>query len=106
MCGPSMKIRLLGCLTCTALALLIAASGASPQEQQQTNQRQRPRTVGTQGATNTQQPTKSSGEEVSEGDVVRVETQLVTVPAVVTDKVGHPLTGLRAENFPLSPPPP
>ncbi len=94
-----MKIRLLSYFACMALALLIAASGASPQEQQQTNQRQRPRTVGTQGATNTQQPTKSSGEEVSEGDVVRVETQLVTVPAVVTDKVGHPLTGLRAENF-------
>jgi VWFA-related protein len=36
---------------------------------------------------------------VAEGDVVRVETQLVSVPAVVTDRNGHPLAGLRAENF-------
>jgi Ca-activated chloride channel family protein len=36
---------------------------------------------------------------VGEGDVVRVETQLVSVPAVVTDAAGHPLAGLRAENF-------
>jgi VWFA-related protein len=31
--------------------------------------------------------------------VVRVETQLVTVPAVVTDRNGRPMTDLRAENF-------
>jgi Ca-activated chloride channel family protein len=36
---------------------------------------------------------------VGEGDVVRVETQLVSVPAVVIDGTGHPLAGLRAENF-------
>ena len=30
---------------------------------------------------------------------MRVETQLVTVPAVVTDRTGRPLAGLRAENF-------
>jgi VWFA-related protein len=33
--------------------------------------------------------------------VVRVETQLVSVPAVVTDKTGRPLSNLRAENFVL-----
>ncbi|HMG72459.1 MAG TPA: VWA domain-containing protein [Pyrinomonadaceae bacterium] len=43
--------------------------------------------------------TNTSGEEVDAGDVVRVETQLVTVPAVVTDRTGRPLAGLRAENF-------
>ncbi|HZI20785.1 MAG TPA: VWA domain-containing protein [Pyrinomonadaceae bacterium] len=37
--------------------------------------------------------------EVDEDDVVRVETQLVTVPAVVTDKAGRPLVGLKADNF-------
>ena len=31
--------------------------------------------------------------------MVRVETQLVTVPAVVTDRNGRPMAGLRAENF-------
>jgi len=99
--GPSVKIRLLGCFVCMALsfALFVGASTASLRNTQQDNRQQRPRTVGTQAPTNTQQQTNSSSEEVSEGDIVRVETQLVTVPAVVTDKVGHPLTGLRAENF-------
>jgi VWFA-related protein len=81
------------------LALLSAATTASRQDPQQTNQQQRPRKVGSQGGTNTQQQTNSSAEEVGEGDVVRVETQLVSVPAVVTDGKGHLLTGLRAENF-------
>lgn len=40
-------------------------------------------------------------QEIDEGDVVRVETQLVSVPAVVTNNGGRPLTGLRAENFAL-----
>ncbi len=31
--------------------------------------------------------------------MVRVETQLVSVPAVVTDREGKPLTGLHADNF-------
>jgi Ca-activated chloride channel family protein len=39
------------------------------------------------------------GEEVDEDDVVRIETQLVSVPAIVTDRTGRPLTGLRAEDF-------
>ena len=40
-------------------------------------------------------------QEIDEGDVVRVETQMVSVPAVVTNNGGRPLTGLRAENFAL-----
>ena len=48
-------------------------------------------------------PIRSSpgGEEVEEGDVVRVDTQLVSVPAVVTDTAGRPLSNLRQENFQL-----
>ena len=76
-----------------------------PQEKssQQANQ-QRPRKVGsTPTPTSTPVPnqpqTNSSGEEVGEGDVVRVETQLVSVPAVVTDRNGRPVAGLRADNF-------
>src|SRR6266571_8352663 len=93
------KIKLIGCFVC---ALLSLAPLAAQQDQQPANQ-QRPRKVGsTSTNVNTpqsNQPQKSSAEEVSEGDVVRVETQLVTVPAVVTDRNGHPLTALRAENF-------
>ncbi len=93
------EIKLLACFVCAFfwLAPLIAQ-----QEQQPANQ-QRPRKVGsTSSNVNTQQTNQqqnSSAEEISEGDVVRVETQLVTVPAVVTDRNGHPLTALRAENF-------
>src|SRR5437764_13936772 len=77
--------------------IVISASSQSPQSNQQ-----RPRTVS--GNQNTsppanQQQSNSSGEEVDEGDVVRVETQLVSVPAVVTDKSGHPLSSLRQDNF-------
>ena len=44
---------------------------------------------------------ESRPQEVDAGDVVRVETQLVSVPAVVTNTAGRPLTGLRNENFVL-----
>ncbi|HEY6216634.1 MAG TPA: VWA domain-containing protein [Pyrinomonadaceae bacterium] len=59
---------------------------------------QRPRRV-----TPTDQTTESKkpGDELDEGDVVRVDTQLVSVPAVVTDSAGHPVSGLRPENFRL-----
>jgi len=60
--------------------------------------KQRPRRVNP----DLQQPTTpvdKSVDEVDEGDVVRVETQLVSVPAVVTNSAGRPLIGLRAENF-------
>src|SRR5438552_1202410 len=97
--GQKGKIKLIGCFVC---ALLSLAPLAAHQDQQPANQ-QRPRKVGSTSSNvntpQTNQPQKSSAEEVSEGDVVRVETQLVTVPAVVTDRNGHPLTALRAENF-------
>ncbi len=99
--GQRIAVRLLGCFVFAGLcfASLVAASHARRQEPQQTNQQQRPRTVGSQGTTNTRPQTNSSAEEVGEGDVVRVETQLVSVPTVVTDRNGRPVTGLHAENF-------
>ena len=36
------------------------------------------------------------GEEVGENDVVRVDTQLITVPVVVRDQQGRRMTGLTA----------
>src|SRR5712664_917767 len=99
--GQRIAVRLLGCFVFAGLcfAALVAASHARRQEPQQTNQQQRPRTVGSQGTTNTRPQTNSSAEEVGEGDVIRVETQLVSVPTVVTDRNGRPVTGLHAENF-------
>lgn len=67
---------------------------------QDVNQQQRPRRVGSSASTTAQ---NSSGkiDEVDEGDVVRVDTQLVSVPAVVTTNAGRPLAGLKTENFKL-----
>ncbi len=57
---------------------------------------QRPRRVGS----SEQIPeAKKGSEEVDEGDVIRTDTQLVSVPAVVTDASGRPLSGLKPENF-------
>ena len=80
-----------------SLSLVFAATAAN--QEPQPNKQQRPRTVG-QGNSNSSQPsTNTPGEEVDEGDIVRVETQLVSVPAVVTDRNGRPLAGLKLENF-------
>jgi len=97
------RIRLLGCLVCAVLSLALSVAAGSASRQDQGNQQQRPRKVGaaspTPNATPTpnQTPKKTPVEEVDEGDVVRVETQLVA--AVVTDRTGRPVSGLRAENF-------
>ncbi len=79
-----------------------------PQAQQitQQQQQQRPRRVNngtdqTPAATKKPDTPSSSSDELDEGDVVRVDTQLVSVPAVVTDGSGRPVAGLRAENFRL-----
>src|ERR1700674_2557077 len=65
--------------------------------------RQRPRRVNDSAEQPTSKgPAKeqvTKPQEIDEGDVVRVETQLVSVPAVVTNNGGRPLTGLRPENF-------
>jgi len=84
-----------------ACAVILFAGNASKSQSPQTNKQQRPRTVGSQNknAAPPKQQTGTSSEEVDEGDVVRVETQLVTVPAVVTDKDGHPISTLKLENF-------
>ena len=80
----------------------LASSGFhnSAQVNQQTPTQQRPRRVeGSEKPTDPQRKSVSSGDEVDEGDVVRVETQLVSIPAVVTDGTGHPVSGLKQDNF-------
>jgi VWFA-related protein len=68
----------------------------------QETKQQRPRRV---TKDEPQSPARTSeaprNEEVDDGEVVRVETQLVSVPAVVTNSAGRPVAGLRAENFRL-----
>jgi len=46
-------------------------------------------------------PATSGSRDLDEGDVIRTDTQLVSVPAFVTDSTGHPLAGLKPENFRL-----
>jgi VWFA-related protein len=82
-----------------SLLLVILAAIAVGGWGSQAQNKQRPRRVEPPPV-----PTRSagsSGEEVDEGDVVRVDTQLVSVPAVVTDPAGRPLSNLRQENFQL-----
>ena len=95
---PRFAALVLG-LTC----VLVLVSAQFPIAAQQNQQR--PRRVNPQAAPQATPPpavvARQTGDEVDEGDVVRVETQLVSVPAVVTNRSGRPLTGLRAENFVL-----
>lgn len=82
----------------TCLLIVVSAIAAQQITQQPA---QRPRRVnGGEQTTEAKKPATDS-EEVDEGDVVRVDTQLVSVPAVVTDSYGRPIPGLRPENFRL-----
>lgn len=90
-------------------AILAALCGGlivtSAQESPKVKEQQRPRRVGaTQTPTPKTAPQPSvspnaAAVEVGENEVLRVDTQLVSVPAVVRDHTGHPLVSLRAENF-------
>jgi len=91
------KVLLGFCCLGVPFLLLTVLPSASMQEQ---NNNRRPRTVGSNQNTN-QAPANSAPQEVDEGDVVRVETQLVSVPAVVTDRNGRPVAGLKLDNFVL-----
>jgi VWFA-related protein len=90
------------------LALLSAPAPAGRAQVQEEEAHQRPRRVSPTPAPTPQtapaakpapQQTAAGGVEVDEDDVVRIETQLVSVPAVVTDRTGRPLTGLSAADF-------
>src|ERR1051325_5997917 len=80
------------------LVILVTVCVAAQQVTQQPAQRPRRVTPSAQ-TTESKKNSPAAGDEVDEGDVVRVDTQLVSVPAVVTDGSGRPLSGLRPENF-------
>ena len=84
-------------LICLSLLISILLPVAGQQAKQE-----RPRRVTKDEAQSAAKASpEPSAEEVDEGDVVRVETQLVSVPTVVTNSLGRPVPGLRAENFVL-----
>jgi len=78
--------------------LLLSAFGVRVVGQQPNQQRPR-RVTKDEAQSSAKTSQQQQTEEVDEGDVVRVETQLVSVPTVVTNSAGRPLPGLRAENF-------
>lgn len=85
------------------IALLIVAclfieGTRARQIQQQPAQRPR-RVAGSEQTTEAKKGT--APDDLDEGDVIRTDTQLVSVPAVVTDASGRPLSGLKPENFRL-----
>ncbi|HEV7395907.1 MAG TPA: VWA domain-containing protein [Pyrinomonadaceae bacterium] len=80
---------LLSVLLCSFVFLSFAQT-QDPEKQQ------RPRRVnGADSNSNSNQ----KPEEVDENDIVRVETQLVSVPAFVTNITGRPVSGLNKQNF-------
>jgi Ca-activated chloride channel homolog len=83
-----------------SLVILVTVCVAAQQVTQQPAKRPR-RVNGSEQTTEARKNSPAPGDEVDEGDVVRVETQLVSVPAVVTDSSGRPLSGLKPENFRL-----
>jgi VWFA-related protein len=95
--------------TLLAITLILCCGvtvARAQQNQQPGAQQQRPRRVGGLALPTSPPPQRApaataASEEVGEGDVVRVDTQLVSVPAVVMDRTGRPVANLRAENFVL-----
>ena len=89
-------LALLSLLLSFATCLLVAQTTTSAQQQQ------RPRLASPVPPPPEMAAASSpGGEEVSENDVVRVDTQLITVPVVVRDQEGRPVTGLTASAFQL-----
>jgi len=80
------------------IALIFIDGTRAQQIQQQPAQRPR-RVAGSEQTTEAKKGT--APDDLDEGDVIRTDTQLVSVPAVVTDASGRPLSGLKPENFRL-----
>ena len=89
-------------LKSTLLILALLAGQILTVTAQEANQQQRPRRVnGSASKAPSQNALPAKPDEVGDGDVVRVDTQLVSVPAVVTTVSGRPVAGLKTENFKL-----
>ncbi len=95
---PSTNPLKLSALIWLSIVIVCAVVWSATGQQPGTQQQQRPRRA-TNSNNKTDANQNSSGEEVGEGDVIRVETQLVSVPAIVTNGQGRPVPGLRVDNF-------
>src|SRR5438552_2106556 len=112
--GPVVRLAFVGALVSSAVSLVVLGAASAPllQEPRPVNQQQRPRKVAApqnnnsaatqpkeNGATKPKENAtprpgeKAAPEEVAEGDVVRVDTELVAVPTVVSDRNGLPVKG-------------
>jgi VWFA-related protein len=72
----------------------------------QNGPQQRPRRVAvpppsTAGQSTAAKADPTGGQEVGDDEVVRVDTQLISVPAVVVDKTGRPVINLKPGDFAL-----
>src|ERR1051326_3885031 len=83
------------------LSVSLIALSIFPQQQAQRPRRVNSNTDQTTEVAKPAPPAPSGSQDLDEGDVIRTDTQLVSVPAVVTDSAGHPVSGLRPENFRL-----
>src|SRR5436189_2028105 len=104
--GPVFRLAFVGALVSSAVSLVVLGAASAPltQDPKTVNQQQRPRKVASPQSNNstvTQPKEKAAPQEVAEGDVVRVDTELVAVPTAVIDRNGQPVKGLLAENFAL-----
>ena len=82
----------------TGLILLLILTAAAASSSQTRPRRAEPKTSTPPTAAN--EPTPAGGaQEVGEDDVVRIETNLVTVPVSVMDRDGRYVTDLRKEDF-------
>jgi Ca-activated chloride channel family protein len=91
--SPAGQVQVCGLLIGLCCFALTAVGQTQAPEKQQ-----RPRRVaGAENKATVDQ--KPASEEVGEDDVVRVDTQLVSVPAIVTNNLGRPLSGLHQDNF-------
>jgi Ca-activated chloride channel homolog len=86
--------RLLYRSTVTALAAILLLTTISGQTQ---NPTQNP----AQNPTQTQNPPKTDSQDPQRQDVIKVETALVTVPVIVTDRFNRFISGLNQKDFKL-----